>query len=74
MPKPLYFAERLTEFCGGAKIYLKRGSATGAHKVNNCIGQILLARRMSKKRIIAEIRRQHARRGHRSCGGALYNA
>ncbi len=55
-PSPLYFAERLTEQCGGAKIYLKREELnhTGAHKINNCIGQILLARRMGKKRIIAE--------------------
>ena len=55
-PSPLYFAERLTEYCGGAKIYLKREELnhTGAHKINNCIGQILLARRMGKKRIIAE--------------------
>ncbi|MBC2594564.1 tryptophan synthase subunit beta [Ruficoccus amylovorans] len=55
-PTELYFAERLTESCGGAKIYLKRedGLHTGAHKVNNCIGQALLARRMGKKRIIAE--------------------
>ena len=55
-PSPLYFAQRLTEHCGGAKIYLKRDELnhTGAHKVNNCIGQILLARRMGKTRIIAE--------------------
>jgi len=55
-PSPLYFAERLTEHCGGAKIYLKRDELnhTGAHKVNNVLGQILLARRMGKKRIIAE--------------------
>ena len=55
-PSPLYFADRLTEYCGGAKIYLKREELnhTGAHKINNCIGQILLARRMGKKRIIAE--------------------
>ena len=64
-PSPLYFAERLTEYCrqtasglsgGGAKIYLKREELnhTGAHKVNNVLGQILLARRMGKKRIIAE--------------------
>src|SRR5690554_361632 len=55
-PSPLYFAERLTEHCGGAKIFLKREELnhTGAHKINNCIGQILLARRMGKKRIIAE--------------------
>ncbi|MCC3304000.1 tryptophan synthase subunit beta [Sneathiella sp. HT1-7] len=53
---PLYFAERLTEHYGGAKIYLKREDLnhTGAHKINNCMGQILLARRMGKKRIIAE--------------------
>ena len=55
-PSPLYFAERLTEYCGGAKIYLKREDLnhTGAHKINNCMGQILLARRMGKRRIIAE--------------------
>jgi tryptophan synthase beta chain len=55
-PNPLYLAERLTRHCGGAKIYLKREDLnhTGAHKINNCIGQILLARRMSKRRIIAE--------------------
>jgi tryptophan synthase beta chain len=55
-PTPLYFAERLTEELGGAKIYLKREDLlhTGAHKINNAIGQILLARRMGKKRVIAE--------------------
>ncbi len=55
-PSPLYFAERLTGHFGGAKIYLKREELnhTGAHKINNCIGQILLAQRMGKKRIIAE--------------------
>ncbi|KQQ58065.1 tryptophan synthase subunit beta [Pseudomonas putida] len=55
-PNPLYFAERLTEHCGGAKIYFKREELnhTGAHKVNNCIGQVLLAKRMGKKRLIAE--------------------
>jgi tryptophan synthase beta chain len=55
-PSPLYFAERLTQHCGGAKIYLKREELnhTGAHKVNNVLGQILLARRMGKRRIIAE--------------------
>ncbi|WP_373069045.1 tryptophan synthase subunit beta, partial [Zavarzinia sp.] len=55
-PSPLYFAERLTDHFGGAKIYLKREELnhTGAHKINNCMGQILLARRMGKKRIIAE--------------------
>ena len=53
---PLYFAERLTDHFGGAKIYLKREDLnhTGAHKINNCMGQILLARRMGKTRIIAE--------------------
>ena len=55
-PSPLYLAARLTEYFGGAKIYLKRDELnhTGAHKINNCIGQILLARRMGKRRIIAE--------------------
>lgn len=55
-PTPLYFARRLTETLGGSRIYLKREDLnhTGAHKINNCLGQILLARRMGKKRIIAE--------------------
>ncbi len=55
-PSPLYYAPRLTEHLGGAKIYLKRDELnhTGAHKINNCMGQILLARRMGKPRIIAE--------------------
>ncbi|HEY2138102.1 MAG TPA: tryptophan synthase subunit beta, partial [Xanthobacteraceae bacterium] len=55
-PSALYFAERLTEHLGGAKIYLKREELnhTGSHKVNNVLGQIMLARRMGKKRIIAE--------------------
>jgi tryptophan synthase beta chain len=55
-PSPLYFAERLTAHYGGAKIYLKREELnhTGAHKINNCMGQILLAMRMGKTRIIAE--------------------
>jgi tryptophan synthase beta chain len=55
-PSPLYFAERLTEHFGGAKIYLKREDLnhTGAHKVNNVLGQILLAKRMGKPRVIAE--------------------
>ncbi len=55
-PSPLYFAERLSAHLGGAKIYLKREDLnhTGAHKINNCLGQILLARRMGKTRIIAE--------------------
>ena len=55
-PTNLYFADRLTEHCGGAKIYLKREDLlhTGAHKINNALGQALLAKRMGKKRIIAE--------------------
>src|ERR1043165_9895007 len=55
-PSPLYLAERLTAALGGAKVYLKREELnhTGSHKVNNCIGQILLAKRMGKRRIIAE--------------------
>lgn len=55
-PSALYFAEQLTAYCKGAKIYLKREDLnhTGAHKVNNCIGQVLLAKRLGRKRIIAE--------------------
>ena len=55
-PSPLYFAESLTRHLGGAKVYLKRDELnhTGAHKINNCVGQILLAKRMGKTRIIAE--------------------
>src|SRR6202795_4543519 len=55
-PTPLYYAKHLSEILGGAKIYLKREDLlhTGAHKINNCLGQALLARRMGKKRIIAE--------------------
>ncbi len=55
-PSPLYYAERLTEELGGAKIYFKRDELnhTGSHKINNCLGQILLAKRMGKTRIIAE--------------------
>src|SRR5260370_14231937 len=55
-PSSLYFAERLTKEAGGARIYLKREDLnhTGAHKINNCIGQALLARRMGKPRLIAE--------------------
>lgn len=55
-PSPLYFAKRLTEHLGGAKIYFKRDELnhTGSHKINNCLGQILLAKRMGKTRIIAE--------------------
>jgi tryptophan synthase beta chain len=55
-PTPLFHAARLTEYCGGARIYLKREDLlhTGAHKINNTIGQVLLARRMNKQRIVAE--------------------
>ncbi len=55
-PSPLYFAERLTDYCGGAKIYLKREDLnhTGAHKINHTIGEALLARKMGKKKLIAE--------------------
>ena len=55
-PTPLYFARRLSESLGGARIWLKREDLlhTGAHKINNCLGQALLARRMGKRRIIAE--------------------
>ncbi|WP_163272190.1 tryptophan synthase subunit beta [Chelativorans alearense] len=55
-PSPLYFAERLTAHLGGAKVYFKRDELnhTGSHKINNCLGQILLAQRMGKRRIIAE--------------------
>ena len=55
-PSPLYYAERLTERFGGAKVYFKRDELnhTGSHKINNCLGQILLAKRMGKTRIIAE--------------------
>ena len=55
-PSPLWFAERLTKALGGAKIYFKRDELnhTGAHKINSCMGQILLAKRMGKTRVIAE--------------------
>ncbi|MCL6508168.1 MAG: tryptophan synthase subunit beta [Bryobacteraceae bacterium] len=55
-PTPLYFARRLSEALGGARIYFKREDLlhTGAHKINNCLGQVLLARRMGKRRVIAE--------------------
>ena len=55
-PSPLFFAKRITKDLGGPKIYFKRDELnhTGAHKINNCMGQILLAKRMGKKRIIAE--------------------
>ena len=55
-PSPLYLAKRLTEWCGGAQIFFKRDELnhTGAHKINNCVGQLLLAKHMQKTRIIAE--------------------
>src|SRR5207245_9817159 len=55
-PTPLYRADRLSEYAGGARIWLKREDLchTGAHKINNALGQVLLARRMGKRRIIAE--------------------
>ncbi len=55
-PSPVYHAKRLTEYCGGAQIFFKRDELnhTGAHKINNCVGQLLLAKHMKKKRIIAE--------------------
>ena len=55
-PSPLYFAKRLTEHLGGAKVWFKREELnhTGSHKINNCLGQILLAKRMGKTRVIAE--------------------
>jgi tryptophan synthase beta chain len=67
-PTPLYFAKRLSEQLGGAKIYLKREDLlhTGAHKINNCLGQALLAVRMGKKRIIADSTALPARRSARS--------
>ncbi len=73
-PSGLYFAENLTEHAGGAKIYLKREDLnhTGAHKINNCLGQALLAKRMGKKRVIAETGAgQHGvatRHGRRAAG------
>ncbi len=73
-PSPLYFAERLTRSTGGgAKIYLKREELnhTGAHKVNNVLGQILLARRMGKTAHHRRDRRRHARRRHRDVVRAL---
>src|SRR4249920_2157154 len=55
-PSPLYFAPRMTEHLGGARVYFKRDELnhTGSHKINNCLGQILVAKRMGKSRIIAE--------------------
>src|ERR1051325_9602887 len=80
-PTPLFHATRLTDYCGGATIYLKREDLlhTGAHKINNTIGQVLLARRMNKQRIVAEtgdgqrvvwprLRRLYGRRRHASPG------
>jgi len=72
-PTPLYYAENLTRTLGGAKIYLKREDLnhTGAHKINNALGQVLLAKRMGKKRIIAETGAgQHGRR-HSYCGSIV---
>ena len=66
-PSPLYHAERLTKRCGGAQIYLKREDLnhTGAHKINNTLGQALLTRRMGKPRVIAETGAgQHGVAGH----------
>ena len=62
-PTPLYFARNLTDKLGGAKVYLKREDLnhTGAHKINNVLGQVLLAKRMGKKKVIAENRRRTAR-------------
>ncbi len=66
-PTPLYFAKRLSEQLGGARIWLKREDLlhTGAHKINNCLGQALLARRMGKTAHYRGDRRRAARRGHR---------
>lgn len=57
-PTPMYYAKRLTEHVGGAQIWLKREELahTGAHKINNAVGQALLAKRLGKRRIIAEVR------------------
>ena len=76
-PTPLYFAERLTKAWSGAKIYLKREDLnhTGAHKINNCLGQGLLALRMGKKRIIAETGAgQHGVATATVCAGWASNA
>ena len=72
-PSPLYFAERLTEHCGGAKIYLKREELnhTGAHKVNNVLGQILLGAAHGQEAHHRRDRRRHARRRHRDVVRAL---
>ena len=62
-PSPLYYADRLTKKLGGAKIYLKRDELnhTGSHKINNVLGQVLLAKRMGKTRVIAETGAGHGR-------------
>ena len=72
-PTPLFFARRLTEKLGGAKIYLKREDLlhTGAHKINNCLGQVLLVERMGKHRVIAETGGgQHGVEADRAVGAA----
>jgi tryptophan synthase beta chain len=74
-PTALYFADRLTRELGGAKIYLKREDLahTGAHKINNAVGQVLLAKKMGKKRVIAETgpeRLQNETSRRKSHGGA----
>ena len=75
-PTLLYFAERLTERIGGAKIYLKREDLchTGAHKINNTLGQVLLARKMNKPRIIARNRCRAAWRGHGDRHGLVWSS
>ena len=75
-PTPLFHAARLTDYCGGATIYLKREDLlhTGAHKINNTIGQVLLARRMNKQRIVAETgagQREAVARGAARAGGQV---
>ena len=73
-PSRLYFAERLTREAGGARIYLKREDLnhTGAHKINNALGQAMLAKRMGKSRVIAETGAGHARRRHGDRGRAFW--
>ena len=72
-PTPLYFAERLTKRLGGAKIYLKREDLchTGAHKINNAIGQVLLAKRMKKPRIFVPLSVSSALRRSVFCGRSM---
>jgi len=74
-PSPLYYATGLTNHLGGAQIYLKREDLnhTGSHKINNTMGQILLARRMGKKTSHCRNRRRPARRGHRYGGGHVWS-